>query len=524
MAETASNAPRPRAGLHDGARIDAKAQPWHETGTTEAPDPRRWLALVVIALSQLMIVLDASVVVVALPSAQHALHISEANRQWVLTAYTLAFGSLLLLGGRIADYAGRRRTFVIGLIGFGASSALGGLARDSAMLFGARALQGAFAALMAPAALSILTVTFTEATERARAFGVYGGIAGGGAAIGLVLGGALTQLASWRWTLLINAPIAAVAVLGALRVVRRDRVATRVRRSYDLPGAISATAGLFLLVLGFSAADAHGWTAVLTLVLIAGGVALLAAFVGIELRSANPLLPLRVVLDRNRGGAYLSSLLVGIALLGTFLFLTYFLQGTLHYSALKTGFAFLPFSGGIIVGASLSSRFLPRTGPRRLMAIGLLMACAGLLWFTRLTIASSFATDLLPAELVVSIGMGLTFVPMSSTALMGVDSQAAGVASALVNTAQQVGGALGTSLLNTVAASATAGYLVTRLGQPSATAVATVHGFTVGFAVSASLVGAAAMVAAWFIRGSGPGERQGTPTGDAAPVLALVDG
>jgi EmrB/QacA subfamily drug resistance transporter len=494
-----------------------------EDTATMAADPRRWWTLVVVSISQLMIVLDASVVVVALPSAQHALHISEANRQWVLTAYTLAFGSLLLLGGRIADYVGRRRSFVVGLIGFGAASALGGLAQDEAMLFGARALQGVFAALMAPAALSILTVTFTEAKERARAFGVYGGIAGGGAAIGLVLGGALTQLASWRWTLLINAPIAVVAALAAIRMVRRDRVAPRLSRGYDLPGAVTATGGLFLLVLGFSAADTHGWTAALTLALIAGGAALLTAFVAIELRAAHPLLPLRVILDANRGGAFLSSFLVGIALLGTFLFLTYFLQGTLHYSALKTGFAFLPFSGGIILGAGMSSRFLPRSGPRRLMTIGLLMACAGLIWFTRLTVDSTYVTSLLPASLVVSVGMGLTFVPMSSTALIGVNTESAGVASALVNAVQQVGGALGTSLLNTVAASATASFLVTQFRRPDATAIATVHGFTIGFALSAGLVGAAALVAAWFIRGSG--DHHGTPLlpGNLVPELVLVD-
>jgi EmrB/QacA subfamily drug resistance transporter len=522
MTDTGSNAPRSMSGRHGGSRIQTQTT-GPETLAGGDRDSRRWWALLVIALSQLMIVLDASVVVVALPSAQHALHITNANRQWVLTAYTLAFGSLLLLGGRIADYAGRRRSFAIGLIGFGAASGLGGLAQDQAMLFGARALQGAFAALMAPAALSILTVTFTEAKERARAFGVYGGIAGGGAAIGLVLGGALTQLASWRWTLLINAPIAVFAVLGAIRVIQRDRAGRRAPRGYDLPGAMSATGGLFLLVLGFSGADTHGWTAVLTLGLICVGVALLAAFVAIELRAANPLLPLRVVLDANRGGSYLSSLLTGIALLGTFLFLTYFLQGTLHYSALETGFAFLPFSGGIIVGASLSSRLLPRTGPRRLMTIGLLMACAGLFWFTRLAVESSFVADLLPAELVASVGMGLAFVPMSSTALIGVDTEAAGVASALVNAVQQVGGALGTSLLNTVAASATASYLVTRLRRPDATAIATVHGFTVGFALSASLVGAAALVAASFIRGSRKNERSAPPE-EAVPTLALVDG
>ena len=345
------------------------------------PDPRRWWSLAVIAVAQLMIVLDASVVVVALPSAQRALHISIANRQWVMSAYTLAFGSLLLLGGRIADYLGRRRMFIVGLIGFGLSSALGGLARDAAMLFGARALQGAFAALMAPASLSLLTTTFTEVQERARAFGIYGAIAGGGAAVGLVLGGTLTQLASWRWTLLINVPIALVAVVGSLRVVRESRAPSRT--GYDIPGAVAVTSGLFLLVYGFTMAGTDGWGAPLTLGLLAGAAAAVAAFVAIELRSPHPLLPMRVLLDRNRGGAFLASLLVGSALLGTFLFLTYFLQGTLGYSALKTGFAFLPFSGGIILGAGVASTLLPRVGPRSLMGTGLLLAAGGLAWFTR---------------------------------------------------------------------------------------------------------------------------------------------
>src|SRR5580700_11491654 len=274
----------------------------------DGPDPRRWWSLAVIALAQLMIVLDASVVIVALPSAQHALHISVANRQWVMSSYTLAFGSLLLLGGRIADYLGRRRMFFFGLLGFGAASALGGLAQNAAMLFGARALQGAFAAVMAPAALSLLTVTFTEAHERARAFGVYGAIAGGGAAIGLVLGGTLTQLASWRWTLLINVPIAAVAAIAARRVVRESR--GQSKGGYDLPGAVTVTGGLFLLVYGFTMAGTHGWAAPLTVALLAGSALLLSTFTVIELRTTHPLLPLRVILDRNRGGSYLASLLV----------------------------------------------------------------------------------------------------------------------------------------------------------------------------------------------------------------------
>ncbi len=467
---------------------------------TEAQDPKRFLALVVIAIAQLMIVLDTSVVVVALPSAQRALHISVDNRQWVLTAYTLAFGSLLLLGGRIADYLGRRRMFVVGLIGFAASSALGGLAANSAMLFGARALQGAFAAIMAPAALSILTVTFTEPNERARAFGVYGAIAGGGAAIGLILGGTLTQFASWRWTLLINVPIALLAALAATRVVRESR--SERRSSYDFPGAVTVTAGLFLLVYGFTTAGTHGWGAPLTLVLLAGALVLLAVFVVIELRSTQPLLPMRVVLDRNRGGAFLASLLVGSALLGTFLFLTYFIQGTLHYSAVKSGFAFLPFSFGIITGATLSSRFLPRVGPRVLMVTGLLLAAVGLFLFTHLGPESTYVDHVLVPELIVSVGMGLTFVPMTSTALIGVAPTDAGVASALVNATQQVGSSMGTALLNTVAATATASYLASRVPSPHVLQTAVVHGYTTGFTVSMGLLVLAAVASGTLIRAS----------------------
>jgi MFS family permease len=275
------------------------------TGVNE-PDPQRFKALGVIGIAQLMIVLDASVVTIALPSAQRALHISVANRQWALTAYTLAFGGLLLIGGRIADYFGRKRMFIISLLGFAAASALGGLAQNSAMLFGARALQGAFAAVMAPASLSLLTVTFTEPRERARAFGVYGAIAGGGAAIGLVLGGLLTTYASWRWTLLINVPIAIIAALAAVPVVRESR-AEGGKRGWDLPGATTVTLGLLSLVYGFTRAETDGWASPVTISLLAVAAALLVAFVLIERRSETPLLPLRVVLDRNRGGSFLAS-------------------------------------------------------------------------------------------------------------------------------------------------------------------------------------------------------------------------
>lgn len=458
-----------------------------------ALDPKRYWALAVIAIAQLMIVLDASVVIVALPSAQHALNISVANRQWVMSAYTLVFGSFLLLGGRIADYLGRRRVFVVGLLGFGVASALAGLAQNAAMLFAARALQGGFAAVMAPAALSLLTVTFTEPHERARAFGVYGAIAGGGAAIGLVLGGVLTQYASWRWTLLINAPIAIITALAARRYIRESRV--EVRHGYDLPGALTSTTGLFLLVYGFTMVSSHGWGSALTLSLLAGALALLGAFVALEMRSSHPLLPLKVILEKNRGGSFLASLFVGSALLGTFLFLTYFLQGILGYSALRTGFAFLPFSGGIILGATLASRFLPRTGPRNLMIAGLSISTLGLFWFSRLGADSTYLAHVLAPEILVSIGMGLAFVPMNSTALFGVQEENAGVASALVNTTQQVGGALGTAFLNTVAASSTAAFLVSHAATASLVRSATVHGYTTAFEVSALLIAMAALVA-----------------------------
>jgi EmrB/QacA subfamily drug resistance transporter len=479
----------------------------------DEPDPRRFRALAVIAIAQLMIVLDASVVTIALPSAQRALHISVANRQWALTAYTLAFGGLLLIGGRVADFMGRKRMFIISLLGFAAASALGGLAQDSAMLFGARALQGAFAAVMAPASLSLLTVTFTEPKERAKAFGVYGAVAGGGAAIGLVLGGLLTEYASWRWTLLINVPIAIITAVATGREVKESRAEGEVH--YDIPGALTVTTGLLSLVYGFTKAETDGWGSTTTVLLLAIAVVLLTAFVIIERTSSAPLLPLRVVLDRNRGGSFLASLLVGLALFGMFLFLTYYLQGTLHYSALRSGFAFLPFSAGIIVSAMLASQALPRVGPRWLMTGGLFMAVLGLAWFTQIGLHTSYVAHVLPAEIVMSMGMGFVFVPFSSTALLGVGAQDAGVASALVNATQQVGGSLGTALLNTVAASATASYLAGHHG-PLAKLLAPVHGYTTGFVVGAVVLALAMVSSVVFIKAS----RRDLPAAEQVGALA----
>ena len=469
-----------------------------EPETTPALDPKRFRALGVIAVAQLMVVLDASVVIIALPSAQRSLHISTANRQWMLTAYTLAFAGLLLLGGRIADYLGRKRMFLISLIGFAAASALGGLAQNSAMLFSARALQGAFAAIMAPSALSLLTVAFSEPKERARAFGVYGGIAGGGAAIGLILGGALTQYASWRWTLLINVPIAIVAALAAARFVTESK--SPVRHGYDIPGAVTATGGLLALVYAFTKAGLDGWASSTTLMLFAIAAVLLTLFVLIERRATHPLLPLRIILDRNRGGSFLASLLVGTAMLGTFLSLTYYFQGTLHYSAMKSGLAFVPFSLGVITGATSASRLLPRFGPRFVIMSGLTLSAVGLGIFTLLGVHTTYVSLVLPAIVIVSVGMGLSFVAMSSTSLLGVTPADAGVASALVNTTQQTGGSLGAALINTIATGATASYLALHGTSASAEVAGSIHGYTTAFTFSATMLALAAVTAFTLIR------------------------
>ncbi len=484
---------------------------------TGAPSPaydKRWFALAVIALAQLMVVLDASIVNIALPSAQTALGISDADRQWVITAYTLTFGGLLLLGGRIADFMGRKRIFMLGLLGFAVASALGGAAQNGPMLFAARALQGAFGALLAPASLSLLTVTFTEAKERARAFGVYGAIAGGGAAVGLILGGVLTQYLSWRWCLLVNVPVALIAVLAAWPLVRESRAHGDTR--YDVPGALTATGGLVALVYGFTKAQTDGWMSAVTLSFLAAALVLLVGFVIIETRTRHPLLPLRVVLDRNRGGSYLASLLAGLGLFGMFLFMTFYFQGTLHYGQVKAGMAFLPFSAGIIVSASFASHLLPRVGPRALMVTGFAGATAGMWWLAQIKVNTPYVTHVLPAELVMSIGLGLAFVSLISTALVGVEHHDAGVASALVNTTQQVGGALGTALLNTIAASATLHYLRTHTPSALVRQEALVHGYTTAFLVSASVLAAAAVIAGLLVTA----RKKDLPAPEEAPTPA----
>jgi EmrB/QacA subfamily drug resistance transporter len=426
-------------------------------------DPLRWRALLVIAIAQLMIILDASIVNLALPSAKRDLGIADADQQWVVTAYALAFGGLLLLGGRIADYIGRKRAFIIGLLGFATASALGGIAPTAALLFAARGLQGTFAALLAPAALSLITVTFHAPKERARAFGVYGAIAGGGAAIGLLLGGVLTEYASWRWCLGVNVPIALIAMALAVPFVRESRADGAAK--YDVLGAVTVSVGLVALVYGFTKAAPHSftesshWTEPATLAWFGLAVVMLVSFFVVETRVSNPLVPMRVLLERNRGASYLVSLIVGIGLFAMFLFLGLYLQVVLGYSPIKAGFAFLPFSGGIIVGAGIASQLLPRVGPKPLIVPGLLMGALGLAWLSRLEYNSSYVSHVLPAMLLISLGMAFNFIPVSTTALHGIGKADAGVASALLNTSQQVGGAVGTALLNTVAVAATTAYI-----------------------------------------------------------------
>jgi EmrB/QacA subfamily drug resistance transporter len=435
---------------------------------------------------------------IAIPSAKIDLGISDANQQWIITAYTLAFGSLLLLGGRIGDFMGRKRIFIIGLLGFAGASALGGLATNQELLFASRALQGVFGALLAPAALAIISVTFTVPKERAKAFGVFGAISGGGAAIGLIVGGVLTEYTSWRWCLGVNTPIAILAAVLAAKYVHESKAGGD--HTYDIPGVVTATAGLFALTYGFNEAAREGWSDSITLTFFAVAVVLLIAFVVIESKVKNPLMPLRVLTERNRGGSYLGSLIVGAGLFSMFLFLGLYLQVILGYTPLRSGFAFLPFSVGIIIFAGVASQLLPKVGPKPLMVPGLIFAGIGLLMLTRITPETGYATHVLPSLLIMSSGMALVFIPLTSTSLHGVSGRDTGVASAMVNTSQQIGGSLGVALLNTIAATAATSYAAanTELGkmvQP----FAVTHGFTVAFKVSAALLFAGALVLFFFI-------------------------
>ncbi|MGW2084192.1 MFS transporter [Streptomyces sp. NPDC001880] len=480
-----------------------------KTADIRLPDPSRWKALAFIALAQLMVVLDATIVNIALPHAQTALGISDANKQWVITAYALAFGGLLLFGGRIADLWGRKRTFVVGLIGFALASALGGAAQNQGMLFGSRALQGAFGALLAPAALSLLAVMFTDAKERAKAFGIYGAIAGGGGAVGLILGGFLTQALNWRWTFFVNIPFAVIAAVGAYFVIR-EPAGSRNRSPLDVPGVVLSALGLVSLVYGFTRAESAGWSDALTIGMFVASGVLLLSFVLTESRVKSPLLPLRVMLDRNRGGVYLSLGLATIGMFGLFLFLTYYLQVVKGYSPIRTGFAFLPMIAGMITGSTqIGARLMTRVPARKLMGPGFLTAAVGMLLLTQLEIDTSYVGLILPAQLLLGLGMGTAFMPAMSLATHGVEPRDSGVASAMVNTSQQVGGAIGTALLNTIAASAATAYTSSHaaLGASNPELLklqSMVHGFTGAIWWAVGILVVASVIAVTFINAGRP--------------------
>ncbi|MEU1080433.1 MFS transporter [Streptomyces sp. NPDC005908] len=487
------------------------------------PDANRWKALAFIAIAQLMVVLDATIVNIALPSAQQDLGISDGNRQWVVTAYALAFGGLLLFGGRIADLWGRKRAFVVGLGGFALASALGGAATNEAMMFGARALQGAFGALLAPAALSLLAVMFTDGKERAKAFGIYGAIAGGGGAVGLILGGFLTEYLNWRWTFFVNIPFAVIAAAGAYFVIR-EPAGGRNRSPLDVPGVILSTLGLVALVYGFTRAESAGWSDTLTIAMFVASAVLLVSFVAVEARVKAPLLPLRVVTERNRGGVYLSLGLAIIAMFGLFLFLTYYLQVVKGYSPVKTGFAFLPMIAGMITGSTqIGARLMTRVAPRLLMGPGFLVAALGMLLLTQLEIGTSYAAVLLPGMLLLGLGMGTAFMPAMSLATTGVEPRDSGVASAMVNTSQQVGGAIGTALLNTIAASATTAYVADHIGgatsrsqQQLVQLQGQVQGYTSAIWFAVGILVAAAAIALTLINAGRPGGTAVAGSSDAS--------
>jgi EmrB/QacA subfamily drug resistance transporter len=456
--------------------------------TQSLREPNRWVVLALLSVAQLMVVLDATIVTVALPSAQRALNFSSESRQWVVTAYALAFGSLLLVGGKVGDVFGRKWALIAGLVGFSGASAVGGLAQSFGLLVAARATQGVFGALLAPSALSLLTVTFAGTPDWQKAFGIFGAVAGGAGALGLLLGGILTSAISWRWCFYVNLVIAIPTTIMALRLIVNHRPSERAH--IDLPGVLTWTLGLFALVFGFSNAETHGWGATATVVALIASPLLLSAFVLIERRVEHPLLPLHIVWNRARGGSYTAILATGAGIFAVFLFLTYFLQQNLAFSPLKTGLAFLPLSAVLIItSTTVQARVIQRTGVKPLVLLGMALGVIGMLWFTQLTTTSSYGTGVLPGLLVLGVGMGCIFAPTFSSATLGVAPSDAGIASAMVNTSQQIGGSIGTSLLSTIYASAVASYLTTHPRVPGLVPAAAVHGDTTAFWWAAGIFG-----------------------------------
>ncbi len=440
------------------------------------------MVLVVLGLTQLMVALDATVINIALPRAQVALHFSAGDRQWAVTAYALAFGSLLLIGGRLGDLWGRRTALVVGLVGFAVASAVGGFASNFTELVAARAVQGVFSAILAPAALAALTTTFTDRNERARAFTIYGALAGSGAAIGLILGGALTQWASWRWCLLINVIFSAVALVGVVWLIESRPGAKPA--NLDVTGAVLVSAGLFAIVFGLAHAVTATWASVVTIGSLLAGVVLLGAFLRWQRRSDHPLLPLPVVFARTRGGSMVALFITMMGFFGVSLLLAYYLQNELGYSPLRTGFAFLPMVIALGFSAMLASaRILAVSGPRPLIPAGMLLGALSMVLLTRLPERANYFGTVLPSLILLGLGLGLIFAPATASATAGVAPSSAGVASAMVNSSQQIGGSVGTALLNTIAVTV-AGRAFTHTSGATASAraaAATLHGYSIAF-------------------------------------------
>ncbi|MFF8901075.1 DHA2 family efflux MFS transporter permease subunit [Streptomyces lydicus] len=459
----------------------------------------RWWGLAVIGIAQLMVMLDTTIVNIALPWAQRATGMSDADRQWVITAYTLAFGGLLLLGGRIGDLIGRKRAFVIAVAGFTAASAAGGAAPTAAILVGSRAAQGLFAALLIPATLAMLTTTFTEPRERAKAFGVFSSVAAAGGALGLLCGGVITQYLNWRWCLYVNVPIGVLVAVGAWLLLPGLPAQRGVR--IDVPGAVLSSGGMVALVYGFSEAADEGWSSGRVVGLLVAALVLLTAFVALQAKVRDPLLPLRVLAERNRAGGFLTIALAMVGMFGLFLIMTYQLQVVMHYSPARAGLALLPATlATVLTTTQVTARLMPRVPVRLLVAPGLLLAAAGLFNLGRLTPESPYASTLLPTQILLGAGLGLVMTPCVNIATNKVPPADVGVVSAFVSTSQQIGGSIGTALLNTIATSVTATALASRAPGAAATAEATVHGYAVASLWAGGILLVTAAVAAVLIK------------------------
>jgi len=474
--------------MTDTASVPGKPVPQDRTSN-------RWLVLVIACLAQFMVVLDATIVNVALPSIQRGLHFSASNLQWVVNGYTLIFGGFLLLGGRAADLLGRKRLFMAGIALFSLASLLNGLAQSSGMLIVGRGLQGLGGALVSPAALSIITTTFTDSQERTKALGVWSAIAAGGGAVGLLLGGALTDLASWPWIFIVNVPVGVIALALAMRFVPESRADTH-HRTFDLAGAATVTGGLVVLVYAIVKAQAFGWGSPRTIGLLAGGLALLAVFLLIERRSAAPLMRLSIFRVRTLAVADTVLLLVASGMFGMFFFASLYVQEILGYSPLRAGLAFLPVTAGIVIGAGIAQQSIKRVGVRNVAGLGITLAAAGMAWLARVPVHGTYVSDLLVGLLPMSIGMGLTFVPITLLGTGGVRDDDAGLASGLFNTAQQVGGSLGLAILSTLAASRTASLL----GSGHAVVGARVSGYHVAFLAATIMLAMGAVILAVGLR------------------------